>query len=66
MKSLSLMFVNPPKLSDKSAAEVLDFLYELINAYENHYGRQLRRYYESGENAQIDLFDMLEDELPPF
>ena len=46
MNHPSLLFVDPPELSDKTASEMLDFLYELTTAFENHYAAQLRRYYQ--------------------
>ena len=49
MNPMSLMFVDPPELTDDAAAEVLDFLFELTNAFENQYLVQLRRHYQSNE-----------------
>ncbi len=66
MNSQSLMFIDPPALCDEAASDVFDFLHELINAYENHYAHQLRRHYESSATPQIDLFEDLENEQPPF
>jgi len=66
MNPSSMMLVEPPELSDESATEMLDFLYELINAFENHYGAQLRRYQYDSVRAQRDLFEDFEDELPFF
>jgi len=40
----ALMFVDPPCLSDEGAGETLEFLYELVNAFENHCADRLRRY----------------------
>ncbi len=56
----SLLFVDPPELSDQTASEILDFLYQLSTAFENHYADQLRRYYQSLEtdpSQQQNLFD---------
>lgn len=36
-----------PELSDESAAQVLDFLYELVTGFENAYFDQLHRYYDA-------------------
>ena len=66
MNHPSLLFVDPPDLSDQSASEILDFLYELTNAFENHYAAQLRRYYQEGDRSQQDLFEDFNDELPTF
>ena len=66
MNRQSLILANPPELSDEVASEMLDFLYEFINAFENQYSNQLRRYYQSSEPPEADLFDDFDDELPPF
>ena len=66
MNLQSLLFVDPPDLSDETASEILDFLYELTTAFENHYAAQLRRYYQEGDRSQQDLFEDFNDELPPF
>ena len=62
----SLMFVDPPSLSDEAASEMLDFLYELINAFENQYRDQLQRHYRTHQPPQSDLFEDFDDDLPPF
>ena len=61
----SLMLVEPPVVSDETSSEILNFLYELINAFENHYGSQLRRYHEPSTSPQPDPLN-LDGELPPF
>ena len=66
MNLQSPLFVDPPDLSDETASEILDFLYELTTAFENHYAAQLRRYYQEGDRSQPDLFEDFSDELPPF
>jgi len=66
MNHHSLLFVDPPDLSDETASEILDFLYELTTAFENHYAAQLRRYYQEGDRSQPDLFEDFNDELPTF
>ena len=66
MNHPSLLFVDPPELADKTASEMLDFLYELTTAFENHYTAQLRRYYQGGDRSQQDLFEDFNDELPTF
>lgn len=35
-----------PHLSDKAAAEILDFLQIFTNEFENRYGREIHRYYK--------------------
>ena len=62
----ALLFADPPDLSDKSATEMLDFLYELTTAFENHYAAQLRRYSLEADRSQQDLFEEFNDELPYF
>jgi len=66
MNLQSLLFVDPPDLADETASEMLDFLYELTTAFENHYAAQLRRYYQEGDRSQPDLFEDFNDELPTF
>ena len=66
MNPHSLLFVDPPDLSDQSASEMLDYLYELTAAFENHYFAQLRRYYQENDRSQPDLFEDFNDELPTF
>jgi hypothetical protein len=66
MKPASLMLADPPELSDETVSEVLDFLYQLTTALENQYANQLRRYYQSSEPPQPDLFEDFDDELPDF
>ena len=66
MNLQSLLFLDPPELSDKTASEMLDFLYQLTTAFENHYAAQLRRYYQQGDRSQQDLFADFNDGPPPF
>ena len=49
----SLWFAKP-ELSDETAAQILDFLYELITGFENAYYDQLQRYasFDHSENQQ--------------
>jgi hypothetical protein len=66
MNSLSLLLVEPPKLSDAAASEMLDLLYELTNAFENHYANRLRHYHEPSGPPEPDLFEDFDDQSPPF
>jgi len=59
MSYTPLSFNNPPELSDQSASQLLDMLYELATAVENHYGLQIRRHHD-------DLFADFDDDLPNF
>jgi hypothetical protein len=52
-------FNNPPELSDQTASQLLDMLYELATAVENHYAVQIRRHHE-------DLFADFDDDLHEF
>ncbi len=62
----SLLLADPPELSAESAAEMLDFLYQLVTAFEHQYASQLRHYYRSVETPESDLVEDFDDELPPF
>ena len=66
MNLQSHLFVDLPDLSGKTASEMLDFLYELTTAFENHYAAQIRRYYQEIDQSQQDLFEEFNDELPYF
>ena len=66
MNTPSLMLVEPPELADDTASEMLDFLYQLVNAFENHYRNQLQHHHQSTELPQPDLFEDFDDELPTF
>jgi hypothetical protein len=67
MNTPLLMLVDPPELSAESAAEMLDFLYQLTNAFENQYSSQLRQCYHSAGPPEPDLVsDFNDDELPTF
>jgi hypothetical protein len=39
----------------EAAAKLVEFLYELTEALERHYGAQLQRYYHPSDIAQRDL-----------
>ncbi|MGH8803099.1 MAG: hypothetical protein ACREX6_12495 [Casimicrobiaceae bacterium] len=45
------LWLAKPELSDAAAAEVLDFLYDLLTAFENTYFDQLHRHYASCESS---------------
>jgi len=66
MNPHALMLADPPSLSDEAASEMRDFLYELINAFENQYRVQLQRHYQTNQPPQPDLFEDLDDASPPF
>jgi len=59
----------PDGLSDEAAAKLLEFLYELAGAFENHYASQLHRYYAAPDDEQLGLWDDTtdpHDDGPPF
>ncbi len=67
MNSPQMILNDLPELSDEAAAQMLDFLYELVTAFENYYGPQLRRYHEPEPLPQYDLFEDFEEKVdPPF
>ena len=66
MSTPSLMLVEPPELNDETASEMLDFLYQIVNAFENQYRNQLLRHHQPTELPQPDLFEEFDDELPTF
>ena len=67
MNDTSLLFVDPPNLSDENAHEMLNFLNDIVNAFEQHYRHQLLRYQPTdqpdNQRPELDDFD---DETPPF
>ncbi len=69
MNTLSLLFLDPPDLSDEAASQMLDFLYDITAAFESQYIAQVIRYHqmrEDGEQPQPDLFEVPDHESPPF
>ena len=44
-----------PEFSDEAAAQLLDFLYELVTSFENAYFDQLHRYYAIHEPPAENL-----------
>lgn len=61
MTTPSLKLADPPEMTDESASETLEFLYQLLNAFENQYANQLRRFHRPPELPQPDLFEDLDD-----
>jgi hypothetical protein len=65
----SLLFLDPPDLSDEAASQMLDCLYEITAAFESQYIAQIKRYHEideGSEQPQPDLFEVPGHESPPF
>lgn len=56
----------PVDLSDEAAANLVEFLHELTEAIERHYGAQLKRHYHPGDIAQRDLDRAPDATDPPF
>lgn len=52
---VKLLLYDLPQLDDKAAAQLIEFLQELVNAVENHYSCQLRRYYDNEEQLPLKL-----------
>ncbi len=58
----SVLIIEMPDLSYEQAAGIEDFLHVLINAFENHYARQLKEYYGKLElDDDIDIDDIIDD-----
>jgi hypothetical protein len=49
------LWLAKPELSDEAAAQLLDFLYELVCGFENAYFDQLHRYYAAHEPLAENL-----------
>jgi len=45
------LWLAKPELSDEAAAQLLDFLYDLLTAFENAYFDQLHRHYANCESS---------------
>lgn len=60
------MLITPPTLSDETASDLLELLYELITAFENHYGAQIRRHDQCKETPQTDCINTFDDNDDPF
>jgi len=56
----------PIGLSDEAAAQVLEFLHEFTEAFEQHYAGELRRYYDAIEQRRAERSTKLPLSDPPF
>jgi hypothetical protein len=56
MKTPPLQVDDAPRLSAEAAVQCLDFLYALINAFENHYVSELLQAQYAEDDLQQDLF----------
>ncbi len=61
-----IKLTNPPPLSDEAAAQTIDLLYELMDAFERHYAYQIRRYYRPDPPPEYERIPDFDDELPDF
>jgi len=53
----------PDDLSDEAVAQLVESLYEIARALENHYAEQLHRHYHPVDTRQQELWH---DNGPPF
>ena len=56
----------PIGLSDEAAAQVLEFLHALTEAFEKHYAGELHRYYDAAEQRQAEHSTKSPLTDPPF
>ena len=63
MNPIGLTLGETPTLSDETAVDMLAFLYEFIDAFEQAYAMQIDRYDRHCEQ-QTDLFEDFEDDIP--
>lgn len=61
-----LQNISLPHLSDKAAAEILDFLQIFTNEFENRYGREIHRYYKKRSRHNIVQANQFGDAGEPF
>lgn len=55
--------LNLPSLPDEAVVEIQDFLYEILDLFTTHYGRQVDRFYD--ENSYDNLVQADPDYKPP-
>jgi len=60
------LLLTPPPLSDEAASDLLELLYELTTAFENHYGAQIRRHDQTDNPLQPDCLKAFDDNEDPF
>lgn len=61
--------INLPSLPDELVIEIQDFLFEILELFDTHYGRQIQRFFDdySGENiVHSSPPASLTDDDPPF
>ena len=64
MREYELWFADAPELTPDAAFEILGFLYEFVNAFENRYANQLRRANPESDCVTRDLFAEFDDDIP--
>lgn len=52
--TFALMPTDLPPLSDSSAAEILDFLHELVLRFEAHYSGQIHRFHDDLRDIRVN------------
>jgi len=62
------LWLAKPELSDAAAAQLLDFLYQLLTGFENAYFDQLHRYYATQQSSAENLppNEPQSDDIDPF
>lgn len=66
MKTTLNLTIPCPELSDHTVAALLDLLYDIACAIENHYAGQLHRHAHDHEHRQCKLPDITDLPDPPF
>ena len=61
--------INLPSLPDEAVIEIQDFLFEMLDLFETHYGRQIQRFlndYSCDNIVHSSPKSTLTDDDPPF
>lgn len=56
----------PIGLDDQAAAQVMEFLQALTDAFERHYADQIHRYYNTGDERSAQQRAIFPESEPPF
>jgi hypothetical protein len=56
----------PIGLDDQAAAQVMEFLQALTDAFERHYADQIRRYYDADDQRSAERRVIFPASEPPF
>jgi hypothetical protein len=49
-----MMTIQLPTLPDEAVVEIHDFLFEILDQFESHYGDQIHRFYECYSQKNMD------------